>query len=62
MKATEIIGRPILDLATATTIGKVGGLVFNAGTRRVAGFRLARRRRTATGWRGSRSLRSAPMP
>lgn len=48
MKASELLGRGILDLATATTIGQVDDVVITTATRRVAGLRLAKS--TAGDW------------
>lgn len=40
MKVTELVGRPVLDLATATTIGTVDDTMVDAATRQVLGFDL----------------------
>ena len=42
MNAVELIGRAILDLATATTIGRVGDVVVDTEGRRALGLRLAK--------------------
>ncbi len=47
MNAAELIGRPVLDLTTATTVGKVDDVVVDPATRRAVGIRLAKS--TATG-------------
>lgn len=38
---TELTGRPVLDLATATTVGTVADFVIDPAARRVVGFQLA---------------------
>jgi sporulation protein YlmC with PRC-barrel domain len=38
---SDLAGRPVLDLATATNIGKVADFVIDPVTRRVVGFQLA---------------------
>lgn len=48
MNLTTIIGRPVLDLATATTIGKVDDVVVDASDRRVVGFLLGKVSGTGT--------------
>jgi sporulation protein YlmC with PRC-barrel domain len=40
MRLTELTGRPVLDLATATTIGKVADFVIDPAARLVVGFQL----------------------
>ena len=40
MKFTELVGRPVLDLATATTIGTVNDAMVDPVTGRVVGFDL----------------------
>jgi sporulation protein YlmC with PRC-barrel domain len=40
VKLTELVGRPVLDLATATTIGTVDDAVVDPATRRLVGFDL----------------------
>lgn len=42
MNASELLGRSILDLTTATTIGQVDDVVIATSTRRVAGLRIAK--------------------
>jgi uncharacterized protein YrrD len=42
MNATELLGRPVLDLATATTAGRVDDVVIDPATRRVRGLRIAK--------------------
>jgi sporulation protein YlmC with PRC-barrel domain len=41
MNLSDLAGRPVLDLATATTIGKVADFVIDPVTRRIVGFQLA---------------------
>jgi sporulation protein YlmC with PRC-barrel domain len=41
MMLTELTGRPVLDLATATTVGNVADFVIDPAARRVVGFQLA---------------------
>jgi sporulation protein YlmC with PRC-barrel domain len=48
MNLTTIIGRPVLDLSTATTIGRVDDVVVDASERRVVGFLLGKVTGTAT--------------
>jgi len=45
---TGIIGRPVLDLSTATTIGRVDDVVVDATARRVVGFLRGKVTGTAT--------------
>lgn len=40
MKATDLVGHPLMDLATATSIGRIDDAVVDPATRRVAGFVL----------------------
>jgi len=42
VNAAELIGRPVLDLTSATTVGRVGDLVVDPVTRRLVGFRLTK--------------------
>ena len=58
MNLTTIIGRPVLDLTTATTIGRVDDVVVDAGTRRVVGFLLGKVTGTSTWltWDGMTAL------
>jgi uncharacterized protein YrrD len=42
VNAVELIGRPVLDLATATTVGRVGDVVVDATGRHTLGVRLAK--------------------
>jgi sporulation protein YlmC with PRC-barrel domain len=42
MNVSDILGRNVLDLSTATTIGRVDDVVIDAATRRVTAFRLAK--------------------
>jgi sporulation protein YlmC with PRC-barrel domain len=42
VNAAELIGRPILDLSTATTVGRVDDVVIDPAERRAVGFRLAK--------------------
>jgi sporulation protein YlmC with PRC-barrel domain len=41
MNLSDVAGRPVLDLATATNIGKVADFVIDPVTRRIVGFQLA---------------------
>jgi len=41
MNLSELAGRPVLDLATATNVGKVADFVVDPVTRRIVGFHLA---------------------
>jgi sporulation protein YlmC with PRC-barrel domain len=41
MNLSELAGRPVLDLVTATNIGKVADFVIDPVTRRIVGFHLA---------------------
>lgn len=41
MNLSELAGRPVLDLATATNVGKVADFVIDPVTRRIVGFLLA---------------------
>ena len=41
MNLSELYERPVLDLTTATTVGKVSDVVLDPGTRRIVGFHLA---------------------
>jgi sporulation protein YlmC with PRC-barrel domain len=41
MNLSDLYGRPVLDLSTATTVGKVSDVVLDAETRRIVGFHLA---------------------
>ena len=41
MNLSDLAGRPVLDLATATNIGKVADFVIDPVTRRIVGFQLA---------------------
>jgi sporulation protein YlmC with PRC-barrel domain len=40
VKATDLVGHPVMDLATATSIGRIDDAVVDPATRRVAGFVL----------------------
>ena len=40
MNLSDLAGRPVLDLATATNIGKVADFVIDPVTRRIVGFQL----------------------
>ncbi len=42
MNVSELIGRSVLDLSTATTAGHVDDVVVDAASRRVVGFRLGK--------------------
>ena len=42
MNAAEVIGRPVLDLATATTVGRIDDVDVDPTARRAAGFHLAK--------------------
>jgi len=42
MNAVEVFGRPVLDLATATTVGRVDDVDVDPTTKRAVGFRLAK--------------------
>lgn len=42
MNAAEVFGRPVLDLATATTVGKIDDVDVDPATKRAVGFRLAK--------------------
>ena len=42
MNVTGILGRGVLDLATATTVGRVDDVVIDPACRRVVAFRLAK--------------------
>jgi sporulation protein YlmC with PRC-barrel domain len=42
VNAAELIGRPVLDLTTATTVGRVDDIVVDPATRRALGLRLAK--------------------
>jgi sporulation protein YlmC with PRC-barrel domain len=41
MNLSDVAGRPVLDLATATNIGKVADFVIDPVNRRIVGFQLA---------------------
>jgi hypothetical protein len=41
MNLSDLAGRPVLDLATATNIGKVADFVIDPVSRRIVGFQLA---------------------
>ena len=41
MNLSDLTDRPVLDLSTATTVGKVSDFVIDPATRRVVGFHLA---------------------
>jgi sporulation protein YlmC with PRC-barrel domain len=40
VKLTDLVGHPVLDLATATTIGRIDDVVVDASTGRLRGFLL----------------------
>jgi len=42
MRATELIKRPVIDLATASTIGRIDDVAVDPVTRRVVGFQLSK--------------------
>ena len=42
MNVAEVFGRPVLDLATATTVGKIDDVDVDPATKRAIGFRLAK--------------------
>ena len=42
MRATELMDRPVMDLATATTIGRIDDIGVDPVTKRVVGFHLAK--------------------
>ena len=42
MNAAEVIGRPVLDLATATTIGRIDDFSVDPAARRATGLHLAK--------------------
>lgn len=42
MNVSELLGRSVLDLSTATTVGRIDDIVVDASSRRLAGFRLAK--------------------
>ena len=42
MNVSDILGRSVLDLSTATTGGRVDDIIIDAATRRVTGFHLAK--------------------
>ncbi|MGI8764078.1 MAG: PRC-barrel domain-containing protein [Ilumatobacteraceae bacterium] len=42
MNVSELVGRPVLDLSTATTAGRIDDIVVDPASRCVAGFRLAK--------------------
>lgn len=50
MNAAELIGRPVLDLATATTVGKVDDVVVDPAQRRALGLRLDKKASTPGDW------------
>ena len=41
MNLSDINGRRVLDLTTATNVGTVADVVLDPGTRRIVGFTLA---------------------
>lgn len=41
MNLSDLTDRPVLDLSTATTVGKVSDFVIDPATRRIVGFHLA---------------------
>jgi sporulation protein YlmC with PRC-barrel domain len=41
MNLSDLAGRPVLDLTTATNVGKVADFVIDPVTRRIVGFQLA---------------------
>ena len=41
MNAVEAFGRPVLDLATATTVGRIDDVDVDPAAKRAVGFRLA---------------------
>ena len=41
MNLSDLDGRRVLDLTTATTVGTVSDVVLDPGTRRIVGFHLA---------------------
>jgi sporulation protein YlmC with PRC-barrel domain len=42
VNAVEVFGRPVLDLATATTVGKIDDIDVDPTTKRAVGFRIAK--------------------
>jgi sporulation protein YlmC with PRC-barrel domain len=40
VKTTDLVGHPVMDLATATSIGRIDDAVVDPATRRIAGFVL----------------------
>lgn len=42
MNVSELLGRSVLDLSTATTVGNIDDVVVDASSRRIAGFRLSK--------------------
>ncbi len=42
MNVSELLGRSVLDLSTATTVGRIDDIVVDAASRRIAGFRLSK--------------------
>jgi uncharacterized protein YrrD len=50
VNAAELIGRPVLDLATATTVGTVDDVVIDPAGRRAAGLRLGKKASAPGDW------------
>ncbi len=50
MNAAELIGRPVLDLATATTVGNVDDVVVDPAGRRALGLRLGKKTAAPGDW------------
>jgi sporulation protein YlmC with PRC-barrel domain len=48
MNVSDLLGRSVLDLATATTIGQVDDVVIDPSTRRVVGLLLGKTRSNRT--------------
>ena len=58
MNVSDVIGRSVLDLSTATTVGRVDDVVIDPRSRRLVGFHLAKVSGSATWlpWEALRSL------
>jgi uncharacterized protein YrrD len=50
VNAAELIGRPVLDLATATTVGTVDDVVVDPAGRRAAGLHLGKKGSAPGDW------------
>jgi len=50
VNAAELIGRPIMDLTTATTVGNIDDVVVDPNGRRVSGLRLGKKGSAAGDW------------